>query len=107
MVYPPTRHLLNRRSAAGGVPRQRCEWVRRTPGAPMPIRFNCSTCGANLKVPETMAGGMVKCPNCQGVVSVPSEDVLDAEEKPRYAPPEEPFPKKRPFEEDVPFPKKR
>ena len=37
----------------------------------MPISFNCSSCGRNLKTPDEMAGKKGKCPHCQAVMDIP------------------------------------
>jgi phage FluMu protein Com len=38
----------------------------------MPIRFQCETCDARMKVPEGSTGLRVKCPRCGQMQSVPS-----------------------------------
>lgn len=47
----------------------------------MSIEFDCSHCGRRVKGPENLSGQMVKCPHCQGVITVP-EAVYEAEEIP-------------------------
>src|SRR5437868_5005649 len=37
----------------------------------MHITFDCTACGRNLRVPESLAGKKARCPHCQGVVAVP------------------------------------
>lgn len=39
----------------------------------MPIRFQCETCDARMKVPEGSTGLRVKCPRCGQMQCVPSE----------------------------------
>jgi hypothetical protein len=38
----------------------------------MPIEVHCDSCKRKLRVPDTAAGKRIKCPKCQGVISVPS-----------------------------------
>lgn len=38
----------------------------------MPIPFTCEHCGKTLKVRDDLAGKRVKCPQCQGIVRVPT-----------------------------------
>lgn len=42
----------------------------------MPIRFSCPTCGKKINAPERLQGQESLCPNCNGVVQVPSEEPL-------------------------------
>ncbi len=53
----------------------------------MTISFECSDCGANLKVKEQFGGRRIRCPHCEAVIRVPAaaaeEDDLDFEEEPR------------------------
>lgn len=39
----------------------------------MPISFDCSDCGATLKVKEQYSGRKIKCPHCEAVNRVPAE----------------------------------
>lgn len=38
----------------------------------MPIEVYCESCQKKLRVPDTAAGKRIKCPKCQGVISVPA-----------------------------------
>lgn len=38
----------------------------------MPIEVFCDSCQKKLRVPDTAAGKRIKCPKCQGVISVPA-----------------------------------
>ncbi|HTN74586.1 MAG TPA: NINE protein [Pirellulaceae bacterium] len=38
----------------------------------MPIDVYCEPCQKKLRVPDTAAGKRIKCPKCQGVISVPA-----------------------------------
>lgn len=38
----------------------------------MPIEVYCDSCQKKLRVPDTAAGKRIKCPKCQGVISVPA-----------------------------------
>jgi hypothetical protein len=40
----------------------------------MPIEVFCESCQKKLRVPDTAAGKRIKCPKCQGVISVPAGD---------------------------------
>lgn len=40
----------------------------------MPISFECSDCGAALKVKEQYSGRKIRCPHCEAVIRVPAED---------------------------------
>lgn len=59
----------------------------------MPISFECSDCGATLKVKEQYSGRRIKCPHCEAAIRVPveeeeSDDDTDDEEvvsRPRKA----------------------
>lgn len=54
----------------------------------MAIRFDCEFCGKVLKADESKAGKKVKCPSCEGLLTIPmtaaSEDppTFDAEDEP-------------------------
>ncbi|HEY4260389.1 MAG TPA: RDD family protein [Schlesneria sp.] len=37
----------------------------------MTIRFDCQFCGKTLKADDTKAGKKVKCPSCEGLLSIP------------------------------------
>jgi phage FluMu protein Com len=66
----------------------------------MTIAFQCSGCGATLRVPDTMAGRRGKCPKCAAVNSIPggegqlqtapSAPKSAAARAPKEAPPPEP-----------------
>lgn len=43
-------------------------------GSRMPILFSCSSCSAKFRVPDPMAGKKVRCPKCQSVEQVPSNE---------------------------------
>jgi phage FluMu protein Com len=47
----------------------------------MTIAFNCSACGTNLKVADTLAGKKSKCPDCSAVNSVPGEKSAAGQEE--------------------------
>jgi hypothetical protein len=38
----------------------------------MPIAVTCPGCSTRMQVPDTVAGKMIKCPKCQGIVAVPA-----------------------------------
>jgi uncharacterized RDD family membrane protein YckC/DNA-directed RNA polymerase subunit M/transcription elongation factor TFIIS len=40
-------------------------------GRAMTIRFDCQFCGKTLKADDTKAGKKVKCPSCEGLLSIP------------------------------------
>lgn len=40
----------------------------------MPIEVYCDSCQKKLRVPDTAAGKRIKCPKCQGVLSVPAAE---------------------------------
>ncbi len=44
----------------------------------MPIQFSCS-CGKTLRAPDSMGGKQVKCPKCNSLLVVPTNDVVSAE----------------------------
>lgn len=52
----------------------------------MAIRFDCEFCGKTLKSDESKAGKSVKCPSCEGLLTIPSpafepeSDEADADE---------------------------
>ena len=35
------------------------------------INFDCHKCGQNIDAPESMAGLIVECPACNGVIRIP------------------------------------
>ncbi len=41
----------------------------------MPIDIFCESCQKKLRVPDTAAGKRIKCPKCQGVISVPGGEI--------------------------------
>lgn len=43
----------------------------------MPISFECADCGTGLKVKDQLSGRKIKCPHCDAVNRVPSEDSDD------------------------------
>lgn len=45
----------------------------------MAIRFDCEFCGKTLKADDSKAGKKVKCPSCEGLLTIPS---LEAEPEP-------------------------
>src|SRR5688572_16405911 len=57
--------------------------------AAMPITFPCP-CGKRLKVPDTLAGKKVKCPECQAPVQVPAIMATPPPANPRPAHPSAP-----------------
>jgi hypothetical protein len=57
----------------------------------MPIEVACPHCQKNLRVGDHVAGKKIRCPACQGVVSVPAEEIVEVAEV--Y---EEPEPVRRP-----------
>ncbi len=65
----------------------------------MPIAFQCSGCGATLRVPDTMAGRRGKCPKCGAVNSIPggTSQLQTAPPAPKAARP----PKEAPPPDDV------
>jgi DNA-binding beta-propeller fold protein YncE len=48
----------------------------------MPLIVQCE-CGKQLRVKEELAGKRIRCPECQGVVAVPAEDIAPAPPEPR------------------------
>lgn len=42
------------------------------------IRFNCSSCGNLVEVPDEHAGKKGKCPDCQTLVDIPQASVAEA-----------------------------
>src|SRR5262245_57623231 len=51
----------------------------------MAIEFKCSACSKTVKGSEKLSGQQVKCPYCQGVITVPAA-VYEAEEVPAAIP---------------------
>ena len=41
----------------------------------MSIQFNCPACGAAIKVSDSVAGRVAKCPNCKGPMKIPTADM--------------------------------
>ena len=52
----------------------------------MAIRFDCQFCGKTLKADESKAGKKVKCPSCEGLLTIPEpepapeDEIFDAED---------------------------
>ncbi|QDU95043.1 TM2 domain-containing protein [Lignipirellula cremea] len=46
----------------------------------MPIEISCSSCDKRLRVKDDLAGKKVRCPQCKGVIEVPSDGVSVAAE---------------------------
>jgi hypothetical protein len=42
----------------------------------MPITVTCPTCGVLLAAPDNLAGGQVRCPQCQATITVPGDAAL-------------------------------
>lgn len=47
----------------------------------MPVKVRCSTCEKVLNAPDTARGKAIKCPGCQGKISVPAEGASAAAKK--------------------------
>jgi hypothetical protein len=47
------------------------------PGKAMPISIGCSKCDKQLTIDDKFAGKRIKCPKCEGVISVPAADEDD------------------------------
>jgi WD40 repeat protein len=55
----------------------------------MPIAVTCPGCSAKMKAPDAAAGKKVKCPKCQGVITVPGSaqfEVVDEQSAPAKRP---------------------
>jgi len=42
------------------------------------INFDCHKCGQNIDAPESMAGLIVECPSCNGVIRIPKVNAGDS-----------------------------
>ncbi len=42
------------------------------------INFDCHKCGQNIDAPEGMAGLIVECPSCNGVIRIPKASSGDS-----------------------------
>lgn len=42
------------------------------------INFDCHKCGQNIDAPENMAGLIVECPACNGVIRIPKVNAGDS-----------------------------
>jgi DNA-directed RNA polymerase subunit M/transcription elongation factor TFIIS len=51
-------------------------------GRAMTIRFDCQFCGKTLKADDSKAGKKVKCPSCEGLLSIPDLAVPSAVDLP-------------------------
>jgi hypothetical protein len=57
----------------------------------MPVRFQCPTCGATVKAPESQAGKSAICPRCRGSLRVPKAPIADLVEPDDLTEPTEQF----------------
>jgi predicted Zn finger-like uncharacterized protein len=71
----------------------------------MPIKTECTGCGATLRVPDEMLGRKVKCPKCQTTFTAVDPDAAPPREEPRDEPP--PPPRSSPKDYDEPPPRSR
>ena len=42
------------------------------------INFDCHKCGQNIDAPDSMAGLIVECPACNGVIRIPKASAGDS-----------------------------
>lgn len=50
----------------------------------MPISVTCPQCDQTYSLKEEFAGKKARCPDCQGVLSVPAREVFDADAESKY-----------------------